>query len=71
MAPTRFLSDSSTALTDFDLTDYEEKQGRLPSVPPLKKTEEWAWVPSFVYLALELGLPLLLLFLWTSKWLTI
>lgn len=44
MPPSRFLSDSTTTLTDLDLTDYEEKQNSQPSVPPLKKSEEWAWV---------------------------
>ncbi|KAF9295225.1 Autophagy protein 22 [Linnemannia elongata] len=43
MPPSRFLSDSTTTLTDLDLTDYEEKQNSQPSVPPLKKSEEWAW----------------------------
>lgn len=47
MPPSRFLLDSTTTLTDLDLTDYEEKQNRQPSVPPLKKSEEWAWVCLF------------------------
>ncbi|KAF9106957.1 Autophagy protein 22 [Mortierella sp. GBA35] len=44
MPPSRFLSDCRTTLTDLDLiNDYEEKQTRQPSVPPLKKSEVWAW----------------------------